>query len=219
MFGRIPLFSFGIVGMIIGVGGLLDVATKQNWPVLEARVLSVDVSCEMKATERGILSKTTSTATVPCDGVDLFKAMYPDQTWQVHTKYMGLLRLGAAGPTADLLLYKVDGRPPEAGDIVSVVQNPAKPSQIALASSRSLSNGLLFAGVGAVGALLFVLPLLGRRRRTDTAHEMPAPTAPEHSSRSYAEPPRYAEPTPAPRQPAPAQQTRRTFGRRNGVTP
>ena len=207
MLGRVKLYAFGVVAIVIGVALVLDFGSKQSWIQTEAKVLSVDIECEMEATERGILTKTTSKAVIECDQVERFKALYPDKSWRVHTKYMGLLQFGADRQTANLLLSASKGKPPAAGDLINVVQNPADPSEIAHASRRETSNLLLGGGIGAFGILLITLPHLRRRPKRNPEFET--------ARFSYDEAP-AARPAPVVRQapPVSANGRRATFGRR-----
>jgi hypothetical protein len=207
MLGRLKLYILGLAALIVGAVLVLDFSAKQSWTPLEAKVLSVDVECEMEATERGILTKTTSKAVIECDQVQRFKALYPDKTWRMHTKYIGLLQYGAGRQTASLLLSAKNGKPPAAGDLITVVQNPADPSEITHASRRGTSNLLLGGGIGAFGLLLIALPHLRRRPKLATEFET--------ARFSYAEAP-AARPAPVvrPAPPASSNGRRTTFGRR-----
>jgi hypothetical protein len=207
MLGRLKNYVFGLVAIVIGATLVIDFVAKQNWTPLEAKVLSVDVECEMEATEIGILSKTTSKAVIGCDQVEQFKALYPDKTWRVHTKYLGLLQFGASRQTASLLLQEKAGRPPAADDVVIVVQNPAHPSEIAHASRRGTTNLLLGGGIGAFGLLLIAAPHLGRRRKH-------SPSIDAHAFASHDALPTRSAPTAGPAASSPGN-GRRTFGRRN----
>lgn len=207
MFGRLRLYAFGTVALIIAAAMLLDFGAKQSWRAIDATVLSIAVQCEMEASEVGIMSRTTSKAVIGCDQVQLFKTTYPDKKWRVNRMYMGLLRIGSEGPIAGLLLHETNGREPATGDVVAVVQNPADPSEIAHASRRGLSNLLLGGGVGAFGILLIASPHIGRRQKRP-------PQGAPFADMEVSSP----RPTPTTRETAPpAQNGRRTFGRRNSI--
>jgi hypothetical protein len=209
---------FGV--MLVGVGaiGALAAWSTSGWAPAKATVLSIDISCEMKSTERGILTKTTTTATIDCDLVPAFKSLHSDKVWTTIEHFDAKLRVereGVAPAVAPMALHRVNKRAPQIGDVLDVAQNPAKPEKIQPAGQSSQFSLISF-GIMAVGLLLLWLGTRGRRSRVAAHAQTVTTPPPEPAPVAPVVEPRQAQRTtyvPPVREPA-ITSGRRAFGRR-----
>lgn len=213
--------AIGGVLVIIAVFTFVFQNGRDGWPEVEAKVASVTLSCMMKAVERGVMTKTTSTAEIDCDDVESFKRFYPDLNWTTTERFAAILtiRNGSEFIKAPMDLKRADGRAPRVGDTLTVIQNPKKPTEVAVAG-LSGTNYTISAGTGALGLLLLYLAF---RKRTPKplddktialAQQIVAAAAAQGRS---APAPAAASPAEAPYRPInpdPIQSGRRAFGRR-----
>jgi hypothetical protein len=153
------LAGAGFVCAAIGVFAIFDSLDKAGWRKAAARVTALEVSCHMKATEHHIAYKTVSEADIPCEAVDAFKILHSDKSWSSTERFDAMLAVaGADGSTAtaQMDLNRIEGRAPQVGDALTVIQNPAQPSKVARADSAG--TGLMIAFLlGGLGALLLWL--------------------------------------------------------------
>ena len=188
--------------------------------------MKVDETCEMKSESFGVLTRTTSTATIDCALVDVFQNLHSDKTWTVTHKFIAhvLVNLASASPTGTIVPVDHGTKP---GAMIEVVQDPKSATHVQLASTLGSGIGL---GVGMIigGVVMLAFALLAGRRGT----RMPPPRidgstgdAPSRpvDTNSFSEgmypvaPTVDAPASPARRQAYAAsagQASRRTFGRR-----
>jgi len=162
---KIKLTMIGGFCLLIAVFGGKDMINKSGWPEAPAEILAVNVECNMESTAHKIIYKTVSTATIPCELVEAFKTVHADKEWKVSQKFTGTLRIGTGADAveATMDLDKNGTREPQVGDKLTVVQNPAKPTQI----ERSGMTGArltIVIGAGLLGALLLYIAYMPRRR-------------------------------------------------------
>lgn len=208
---RVTTLSFGIVFGIIAIGGIFVTVDQSDWLPAEGRVLSTVETCTMKATERGVLSKTTFTQEISCSDVLAFEAMHADKSWTVTHNYQGEVLVSRAGVDTTVEMKLPGKAKPVVGDTLRLMQDPADPTQVTTASN-AYWGPIAFSVVGAL-ALLFTwlglgAPLPSRRVRDEADFGLEMRPAPA-----------YTPPAPAPvvadvsrvrRDLAP----RKTFGRR-----
>lgn len=162
---KIKLVLIGGFCMLIAVFGGKDMIKKNGWPEAPAEILSVNVECDMESTAHKIVYKTVSTATIPCELVDAFKTVHADKEWKVKQKFTGTLRVGTGADAveATMDLNKNGDREPQVGDKLTVVQNPANPTQIERTGMTGTRLTIVI-GAGLLGALLLYLAFKPRRR-------------------------------------------------------
>jgi hypothetical protein len=212
---------FGVMLVGIGAVGGLGALSTSNWVPAKGTVLSIDTSCEMKSTERGILTKTTTTATIDCDLVPAFKSLHSDKVWTTIEHFDAKLRVerdGVAPVVAPMALHRVNKRAPQIGDVIDVAQNPAKPEKIQPAG-QSGQFSLISVGILAAGLVLLWLGTRGRRSRVVAGAQTITPPQPSVIAAPMAPvmEPRQAQRTtyvPPVREPA-ITSGRRVFGRRS----
>lgn len=197
---RILILALLLLGFGIFVG--YDAFSKLSWARVPATLVSADPKCEMTAEERGILTKTTSTANIDCDAVERFKILHPEKDWKVARSW--LLQLVVAGPrplATSMLVF--DDLHLQPGDALRVIQDPTDSARVLRADTSSQGFGL--AAINGFFGLLVLLYWLVRRGRRP-------PKVASPGGRPQAQ---YAPPAPSvAMQPAPAPGAPRTFGRR-----
>ncbi|MER9447284.1 hypothetical protein [Mesorhizobium sp. M0254] len=148
---------------------------KSGWPEAPAEILAVNVECDMESTAHKIVYKTVSTATIPCELVDAFKTVHADKEWKVTQKFTGTLRVGTGADAveATMELNKNGAREPQVGDKLTVVQNPANPTQIERTGMTGTRLTIVI-GAGLLGALLLYLAFKPRRRMSTSVAGNPA---------------------------------------------
>ncbi|MER9394127.1 MULTISPECIES: hypothetical protein [unclassified Mesorhizobium] len=156
--------------LMIAVFGGKDMIKKSGWPEAPAEILAVNVECDMESTTHKIVYKTVSTATIPCELVDAFKTVHADKEWKVTQKFTGTLRVGTGADAveATMELNKNGAREPQVGDKLTVVQNPANPTQIERTGMTGTRLTIVI-GAGLLGALLLYLAFKPRRRMSTSA--------------------------------------------------
>lgn len=161
---KIKLVMIGGFCLLIAIFGGKDIIKKSGWPQAPAEILAVNVECDMESTAHKIVYKTVSTATIPCELVDAFKTVHADKEWKVTQKFTGTLRVGTGADAveATMDLNKNGGREPQVGDTLTVVQNPANPTQI---EPTGMTGTLItiVVGAGLLGALLLFIAFRGSR--------------------------------------------------------
>lgn len=162
---KIKLVMIGGFCLVMAFFGGKDMLKKGGWPEVPAEVLVVNVECDMESTAHKIVYKTVSTATIPCELVDAFKTVHADKEWKVKQKFTGTLRVGTGADAveATMELNKDGGREPQVGDKLTVVQNPASPTQIERTGVTGARLTIVIGG-GLLGALLLYLAFKPRRR-------------------------------------------------------
>ncbi|RAZ91171.1 hypothetical protein DPM33_07575 [Mesorhizobium hawassense] len=172
--------------LLVAVFCARDMITKSNWPRVPAEVVAVKTESLMESTQHRIIYKTVSSASIPCEMVDAFKAMYADKEWTVTRKFTGTLHVGAGADAVEttLDLHKSGDREPQAGDKLMVVQNPARPAQIQDAG-RTGSRLMITVGAAVIGALCLFFAF--RRRRPPSAAPTTAGLAGDNAARARKE--------------------------------
>lgn len=165
---KIKLIMIGGFCLLVAVFCARDMIARSGWPQVPAEVIAVNTECLMESTQHRIIYKTVSSASIPCEMVDSFKALYSDKEWTVTRKFNGTLRVGAGADTVEttLDLHENQGREPQAGDHLMVVQNPARPTQIQDAGQTG-SRLMITVGAAVIGALCLFFAF--RRRRAPSA--------------------------------------------------
>ena len=161
------LVGAGIVFAGIGALGALDSMAKSGWRKAEAQVTAISISCHMRAEEKHVGYKTVSEADIPCEAVDAFKAVHADLTWTSTENIDGTLRVpGLNGDAVSALmqLHRTEGRLPQVGDKLVVVQDPKDPGKVARTDSAQTS-AMIFAIMGGIGAVIlwFAFGAKGRK--------------------------------------------------------
>jgi hypothetical protein len=177
---HIKTTAFGLVLIAIGIGGVGIVSERSSWHEGTATVQRVTKQCEMTATERHVVTKTTYTATIDCDDVEVFELVNADKTWRVAPVYTGEIRVARDGTTteAEMKLTASKDHEPTRGDTFAVLQDPNNPEKVAMVGD--LSNNPFFAGgFGVAGDFLcwlgFGLPGLPRRKAEEPVEAQAAP--------------------------------------------
>jgi hypothetical protein len=140
---------------------------KSGWRRAEAQVSATSISCHMKAEEQHIGYKTVSEADIACEAVDAFKAVNADKSWTSTEKIDGTLSVpGLKGDvvSASMQLYRTEGRLPQEGDKLVVLQDPRNPGKVARTDAAQTS-ALIFAIMGGIGAVIlwFAFGVNGRK--------------------------------------------------------
>jgi hypothetical protein len=172
---RLKTLAAGVVLAAIALVNSGKVADQSGWAEAQGKVQSVTEQCDMKATERGVMTKTTYTATIDCDLVEAYEAYHNDKSWSVTHVFTGSLKVTSAtakATTVSLKLPRVEGRDPARGDVVALVQDPKDPANVELASSAA-SFPIITAGFGIVGVLLVWLGIGAPRPRRREVEDMP----------------------------------------------
>lgn len=161
---KIKLTVIGGFCVLIAVFGGKDIIKKSGWPEAPAEVLAVNVECDMESTAHKIVYKTVSTATIPCDLVEAFKTVHADKEWKVTQKFTGTLRVGTGAGAVETTmdLNKNGAREPQVGDTLTVVQNPANPTQIE-PTGMTGTRITIVVGAGLLGALFLFIAFRGSR--------------------------------------------------------
>ena len=167
---KIKLTMIGGFCLLIAVFGGKDMIKKNGWLEAPAEILAVNVECDMKSTAHKIVYKTVSTATIPCELVDAFKTVHADKEWKVTQKFTGTLRVGTGTDAveATMDLNKNGAREPQVGDKLTVVQNPANPTQIERTGMTGTRLTIVI-GAGLLGALLLYIAFRPRRQASNYA--------------------------------------------------
>ncbi|MES0023848.1 MULTISPECIES: hypothetical protein [unclassified Mesorhizobium] len=162
---KIKLVLIGGFCMLIAVFGGKDIIKKSGWLEAPAEILAVNVECDMESTAHKIVYKTVSTATIPCELVDAFKTVHADKEWKVTQKFTGTLRVGTGTDAveATMGLSKNGDREPQVGDKLTVVQNPANPTQIERTGMTGTRLTIVI-GAGLLGAVLLYIAFRPRRQ-------------------------------------------------------
>jgi hypothetical protein len=161
---KIKLILIGGFCLLIAFFGGKDMIKKSSWPEAPAEILAVNVECNMESTAHKIVYKTVSTATIPCELVDAFKTVHADKEWKVSQKFTGTLRVGTGADAveATMDLNKNGAREPQVGDTLTVIQNPANPTQIEPTGMTGTRLAIVI-GAGLLGALLLFIAFRGSR--------------------------------------------------------
>jgi hypothetical protein len=168
---KIKLILIGGFCMLIAVFGGKDMIRKGGWPEVPAEIVSVNVECQMESTKNSIVYKTVSSASIPCEMVEPFKALHSDKTWTVTRKFTGTVRVGTdAGIVETTMDMETShGREPQVGDKITVIQNPARQTQVERSGMTGARLMIVF-GAAVVGALCLFFAF--RRRRSPPAGAM-----------------------------------------------
>ena len=220
-YGQVRNATFGGILLLVSGGMLFMQMSRSSWPEVEAKVSSVALTCMMKATERGVLTKTTSTAEIDCDDVESFKRFYPDLSWTTTERFAAVLsiRNGGTVTKATMDLQRVDGRAPHAGDVITVIQDPKRPTTVAKAGQSGM-NFSISAVTGALGLLLLYLAFRKPKPKPldaatiALAHEIVAAAAAQQQGPVLATATAAGAAAYRPSNPDPIQPGRRAFGRR-----
>jgi hypothetical protein len=158
--------TIGLVVLGLGCFFTYDSFSKSMWTHTEAKVMSVDTACEMKAVEYGILVKTTSTATIDCSLTDAFQNLHTDKSWTVTKIYTAHVLVGPKGsvPTATTMPVGGEVKP---GATLQVVQSPTSSTRVQLAST--VAGGLGFGWIIVAGGVLLTLLGFFQRSRQQKA--------------------------------------------------
>lgn len=130
-------------------------STRSQWPIASARVLTVEVRCEMDAAGYSRAARRAPPVVIACDRVDQFRADNPNRSWTMSRRYSGQVRVMGDGNAVTLVMdIGRTGTPPRVGDAFEVAQNPEVPGDVAF-PERSMMETMAGFGVGGLG--LFVL--------------------------------------------------------------
>ncbi|UVK39088.1 hypothetical protein LHFGNBLO_000406 [Mesorhizobium sp. AR10] len=168
---KIKLVLIGGFCLLIAVFGGKDMIKRSGWTEASAEILAVNIECDMESTAHKVVYKTVSTATIPCELVDAFKTVHADKEWKVSQKFTGTLRVGTGADAveATMDLNKNGSREPQVGDKLTVVQNPANPTQIERTGMTGTRLTIVI-GAALLGALLLFIAF--RPRRQSSAYAM-----------------------------------------------
>lgn len=164
---ELRLVVMGVV--MIGFGGYFAVGIiKPTWPRITAQVMGVENVCVMQASESAGRDSTITDYTINCNGADQFRTEHPEKSWTLKQQTIAHLQLDTDPPVAtNLTVYT----PVQAGDVLHVIDDPARPARVLLDPPTSgVIAGLIPVGLGAL-LLAFVagLTLVRRGRGTPPA--------------------------------------------------
>jgi hypothetical protein len=178
-----------------------DTLTKLGWAHVQATLVSAEPKCQMTSEQTGILTKTTSTATIDCQAVEAFKILHPEKDWTLKKSWMLNLVVAGSRPVATSMLV-FDDLHLKPGDALSVIQDPTDSARVLRADQSG--HGFALAATMMVFGLLALLHRLLRRGRRP-------PTAPLQNGEPEA---KYAPPPHPPSAMPPTPGAPRPFGRR-----
>jgi len=163
------LIASGLILVLIGGFFAIDAGSKSGWAHVQARVISVDTKCDMSSTSYGVLTKTTSTATIDCKAVDLFENLHHEKTWTVATTHLAHVMVPDSGGTqiATTLPVSRDLAP---GSMITVLQSPDSAARVK--SPEAVGQGMIAALAMLGGGALITLwsfARFNRRRRLRAA--------------------------------------------------
>lgn len=177
---HVKTLAFGLVFGAVAVMAATTMADQSTWTKVEGKVLGVTKLCRMEATERGVMTKTTFSAEIDCEGVPYFEALHSDKSWRSTEIYKGSVRVTGGGPTAtmELPLTASKGREPARGDILSLIRDPDDPQKVVAPTPEGMPIVSLV--LGLMGAL-FTWMGLGAPfpRRSAPRIEIPEPLQPQ----------------------------------------
>jgi hypothetical protein len=196
---RILILGLALLAFGFFVG--YDTWTKLGWARVQATLVSAEPKCQMTSEQAGILTKTTSTATIDCQAVEAFKILHPEKDWTLKKTWMLNLVVAGSRPVATSMLV-FDDLHLKPGDALRVIQDPTDSARVLRADQSGL--GFALAAIMLVFGVLALLQWLLRRGRRP-------PTAPLQNREPEAQ---YAPPPSPPSAIRPAPGAPRVFGRR-----
>ncbi|MFD1251867.1 hypothetical protein [Devosia equisanguinis] len=146
------LLGFGALFMVVGAGLFYFGTIGEDWPTVNARIMSVEKKCEL--TSGGGYRQALRRITIPCDHVDQFFSDNGSDRWSLSERCRGKVQLLGDKQTTLVILDLPGG---SSGAVVggefSILQNPENPAQ-----TRRIGDGMTFKVSGgllmALGAFL-----------------------------------------------------------------
>lgn len=146
---------------LLGIGALLGGAliwhfgiARNGWPVAQARVLTVEMSCQIQ--ERSISHRRSPRPFIlPCDQIDQFRANNPSNSWDLRYLYAGNVEVtGRVAPV--VVEMDLSASRAKIGSTFDVVQNPDSASVVA---SVEQSTTEIYAGGSLAGLGVFLVAI------------------------------------------------------------
>lgn len=154
------ILGLALLCLAVCAGGAITMMKQSNWHQSQARIVAITLECGMRARQGDYVY----TKDLPCEMVETFKLVHADKTWSVTERYKSTVQFaGADGAQAkaDMTLYARDGRKPQVGDTLVVLQNPQDSSQVERAETAGMTL-LIKIGAGMLGAAILVFLFRGK---------------------------------------------------------
>ncbi|KKC39377.1 hypothetical protein WH87_03955 [Devosia epidermidihirudinis] len=156
--GHYLLFAIGIVALIAGALVWHFGTAKYGWPVAQARVMSVEVECQIQLHSLPLLSRRRSDPfVIPCDQVERFAADNPSRSWNLNRIYSGNVEVTRDGRTVGVFMNLGGASNQRVGADFEVIQNPENLTQVTRMDQAMAET---YAGGGLAGFGIFVLAIV-----------------------------------------------------------
>lgn len=151
------LFVFGICALLGGALIWHFGVARNQWPVAQARVLTVDVVCQMQ--DRSVSRRRSPRPFVlPCDQIKQFRADNPSTRWDVNYLYSG--RVEVTGQVAPVVIVMgISPHSAKIGSTFEVVQDPGSASTVA-SVEQSMTEIYAGGSLGGLGIFLLAFAFL-----------------------------------------------------------